>query len=305
MPTASSPVVDIAADTMLDDTLANGAMLVCSQPVTLRPAFADLRSDFVCTVLNHSNGDVTFAPGTSSSGDPLIIPPGQSAELRAFTYTGGNILFAQLAAPGQVIGLTAVGTGLNSIMLSWQPPSDDVAVTSYIVNYRITDAGSSWTSQNTAETSLTVSGLAPTTQYDFEVIATNAAGDGPPSWIVTAATAPAGNYLLTTGFFPILGSTWSSTAGGIVVNVGDNSAPVDGGHGIPAGVAFAWSLTNSVPPTTGLTDGMQFNIDAHKYWGAYLTGPGSSGNYFLWAIAKDTNGTVVQSLCWPSTFSFT
>jgi hypothetical protein len=57
-------------------------------------------------------------------------------------------------------------------------------------------------------------------------------------------------------------------------------------------------------PTSGLTPGMQFAIDAHKYWGVYFDGPGSAGDYYLWAIARDADANVVQALCWPSAFTF-
>lgn len=308
MPTVSGPVVQIAASTTLDDTLANGATLVCLQPVTLTPAFVSLASGFACTVVNLSGGDVTFAPGVTPSSSPLTIPTRQSASLRAFTYMDGSVLAAQDAVPGQVIGVTTGVTGPSSVVLSWQAPASGDAVSVYIVNYRSTSAAGAWTSQYAAGNNLTVSGLTAATQYDFEVIATNSVGDGLASSIVTATTASAAStsdYLLTTGFLPTAGSTWASTAAGIGVNAADNSAVVDGSYTVPASVAFAWSLSDTVAPTTGLVPGSQFSIDVHNYWSAYLNGPGAPGACYLWAIAKDSGGNVVQSLCWTSAFTFT
>jgi Fibronectin type III domain len=211
---------------------------------------------------------------------PLTVPAGQSAELRAFTFPG-NILFARLAAPGEVIGLTTVVTGSDSVALSWQTPGCDDEVSSYIVNYRMTSVGGAWTSQSTTETALSVSGLAAATQYDFAVIAVNSTGNEPPSRIITATTASGGDYLLTTGFLPVAGSTRSCIAGGIGVNARDNSAPVDGSHIVPASVMFAWSLSNIVAPTAGLVAATQFTNDGHNCWGVYPNGPGSPGDYYL------------------------
>ncbi len=304
MPINYDPVVEIAANTTLDDALVNGTTLVCSQPVTLRPAFVSLNNGFACTVVNNSSGTVSVALGVTPSSGPLSIPPGRSAELRASTYAGGCFLFSKLDAVGEVCSLGTGTIGPNSVAVSWQAPSSGDAVSNYLVNYRMTKVGGAWTSQSTEETSLTVSGLSSATQYDFQVVAAGATGSGPASPIVTATTACIGNYLLTTGFLPVAGSTWLSTSGGIGVNVQDNSAPVDGSHAVPASVAFAWSLDNGAMPTSGLTPGMQFAIDAHKYWGVYFDGPGSAGDYYLWAIARDADANVVQALCWPSAFTF-
>jgi hypothetical protein len=62
------------------------------------------------------------------------------------------------------------------------------AASGFLVNYRVTSVGGAWTSQSTVSNSLTVSGLAPSTQYDFEALASNAAGTGPASAIITGST---------------------------------------------------------------------------------------------------------------------
>jgi hypothetical protein len=98
--------------------------------------------------------------------------------------TGG----VALQPPGQVTGLAVGATTPSSIALTWQAPATGGAATGYTVNYRVTSVGGAWTAQSVAGTSLTVSGLAAATQYDFEVIANNAAGSGAASSVVTGTT---------------------------------------------------------------------------------------------------------------------
>jgi hypothetical protein len=198
LPTYRRPVVEIAANTTLDGTIHNGAILVCSQPVTLTPAFVNMSSGFTCSVVNVSSGNVTFGAGVITSSGTQTLPTGQAAELRAFSYTGGNVVFAGIAGggavaqpPGQVTGLAVGVTTPSSVALTWQAPGTGGSATGYTVNYRVTSTGGTWTPQSSAGTSLTVSGLAAATQYDFEVIANNAAGGGPASSVLTGTTQAA------------------------------------------------------------------------------------------------------------------
>jgi hypothetical protein len=195
LPGYRRPVVEIAVNTTLDGSLPNAAILVCSQPVTLTPAFVNLGSGFACSVINVSTGAVTFAAGITTSSGLQTLDTGLAAELRAVSYSGGTVVFASLAGagaastpPGQVTGLTAGVATSGSLALSWQVPITGGLPSGYLVNYRVTAVGGAWTSQSTVSASLTVSGLAPSTQYDFEVLASNAAGTGPASSIITGST---------------------------------------------------------------------------------------------------------------------
>jgi large repetitive protein len=60
----------------------------------------------------------------------------------------------------------------------------------FLMNYRVTSVGGAWISQSTVSNSLTLSGLAPSTQYDFELFASNMAGTGPASTIRPATRLP-------------------------------------------------------------------------------------------------------------------
>jgi hypothetical protein len=195
LPGYRRPVVEIAANTTLDGSLHNDAILVCSQPVTLTPAFVNMGSGFACSVVNVSSGSITFAAGILTSSGSQTLATGLGAELRAVSYSGGTLVFASLAGggapsapPGQVTGLIAGVATSGSVALSWQVPVTGGAASGFLVNYRVTSVGGAWTSQSTVSNSLTVSGLAPSTQYDFEVLASNAAGTGPASTIITGST---------------------------------------------------------------------------------------------------------------------
>ena len=198
LPSYRRPVVEITINTTLDGTIHNGAILVCSQPVTLTPAFVEhgqrlhlqrgQRFGRQCHLRHRHHHVNRFA---------RLLAAGQAAELRAFSYAGGNVVFAGIAGgapvqpPGQVTGLAIGVTMPSSIALSWQAPGTGGAATGYTVNYRVTSVGGAWTAQGATGTSLTVIGLAAATQYDFEVIATNAAGSGVASSIVTGTTQAA------------------------------------------------------------------------------------------------------------------
>ena len=191
----SRRVIEITTAATLDSGVHDGAILVCSQPVTLTPAFVDMGSGFTCVIVNLSCGNVTFAPGMTTSNGLRTLPTGQSAELCAFTYSGGNVVFVQmeggvtvLGAPGEVTGLTAGVTSSSSVVLSWRAPTSGCAASNYVVLYRQTSDGGSWTSLSASGTSLTVNGLAAATMYDFQVNATNVTGNGPASAIICVAT---------------------------------------------------------------------------------------------------------------------
>lgn len=93
--------------------------------------------------------------------------------------TGGG---GPVAAPGQVMFLTAGTPTDDSVPLTWAAPSSGGAPTGYTVQYRAYPGGGSWTTFGTsADTSETVTGLTANTFYEFQVIATNGAGSGPAS----------------------------------------------------------------------------------------------------------------------------
>ena len=140
LPTYKALVVEITTNTSLDTTVHNGRILVCSQPITLTPLTNNMGSGFQCQVINASAGNVTLASTFVSSNGNLFLTPWQSATLCCVTYSAGTIAFAAMPAttsgttgnaiPGQVSGLSALGTTATTITVSWQAPSSGGAVVS-------------------------------------------------------------------------------------------------------------------------------------------------------------------------------
>jgi hypothetical protein len=273
LPSYRRPVLEITINTTLDGTIHNGAILVCSQPVTLTPAFVNMGSGFTCSVVNVSGGNVTFATGiTTSSGSP-ILAASQAAELRAFSYAGGNAVFAGIAAgvpvqpPGQVTSLAVGVTMPSSVALSWQAPGTGGAPTGYTVNYRVTAVGGAWTAQGAIGTSLSVIGLAAATQYDFQVVATNAAGNGVASPLVTGTTqaaptqAPGQVTGLTATGATVSTVNLSWTAPGIGGAVASYAAQyrVTGGAGWDTAAA---GITGNSYQVTGLSPATAYDFQA-------------------------------------------
>jgi hypothetical protein len=91
------PVVEITTNTTLDGTVHNGRILVCSQPVTLTPLFANMGSGFTCSVINLSATSVAFGPGIVSSLGASVLPAGLSCTMQGVTYSGGSVIYASIS----------------------------------------------------------------------------------------------------------------------------------------------------------------------------------------------------------------
>jgi hypothetical protein len=70
-------------------------------------------------------------------------------------------------------------------------------------------------------------------------------------------------------------------------------------------VSLGWSLSNSIPPTTGLQAATFTNLDGHNQWVQWMSTPATAGNYYLWAIATNSGDTVVATWVSLSTYSVT
>lgn len=127
----------------------------------------------------------------------------------------------------------------------------------------------------------------------------NAGGNSGWSAAITAATASAGNYALSSGFQPLGGGTTIAHSSNVQGNVCDMSAPVDGSHTVPTAVYFGWSVSSTVAPTS--TAGMhqaegQFSNGGHNLWYAYtVPTPTTPGTYYLWSVATDPGGNIAAS----------
>ncbi len=160
--------------------------------------------------------------GLATNGATIKDSVGNTATFAGLSasFTGLSVNGAGGVAPGQVTGLTAGTPGTNTMPLSWNVPAGTTPFT-YTEQYSLHGANSWTPTSGISGTSYTVTGLAASTSYDFEVDATNAYGTGGFSSIVTASTAAVtgapGNTVAPavtsgTGFFSA-GNTLTTTTG--------------------------------------------------------------------------------------------
>ena len=204
-PSYKYPVVEITTSTTLDGTVHNGRILVCSQPITLTPVFANMGSGFACNVINLSGANVTFGAGIVSSSGTSVLPSGLSCMMQGVSYSGGSVIYASVSGgvtqsietiPGAVTGVVITGVSSDGASLAWVAPASGGSVTSYNVQYQASGA-TAWSTANSAVigTSYNISNLQASTTYDFVIFAANSAGSGPSSSVVTGATAAAAGVL--------------------------------------------------------------------------------------------------------------
>lgn len=93
LPIAVQRVVELTTNTVLDATAHNGAILVCSQPITLTANFANMGSGFACDIINLSSDTVTMGTGITVGSGDTSLPAQMSAHLSAMSYSGGNLVF--------------------------------------------------------------------------------------------------------------------------------------------------------------------------------------------------------------------
>ena len=136
---------------------------------------------------------MTFKALTSGLGPNInsAIPPVTAASV-------GNVLIApsqaggvyHLPPPGGPSGLNVLSVTSTTASLSWSAPPSGGLPSSYIVQVSPHGSGA-WTNVGTvpgSSTSYTVAGLSGGTPYDFQVIASNATGNGAPSAFAATTT---------------------------------------------------------------------------------------------------------------------
>jgi len=338
LPGYRRPVVELTANTTLDGSVHNNSILLCSAPLTLTPAFANMGSGFACDVLNLSGGAVTFAAGITTSTGATTLQTGLMASLRAASYSGGTIVLAAIGAantqavPGQVTGLATGTPTASTVPLTWSAPALGGVPTTYTVQFRVTGT-TPWTTASTAvaATGFTLAGLAAATAYDVQVIAVNATGSGAASSLAHATTAAApalpgqvaglatsgataGSMVLSwsvpgsggavssyTVQFRITGSTiWSTSASGIAAlttTVSGLAASTGydfqviavnaAGSGPPSAIVSATTLPALPGQVTGLSPGSVTTSSVALSWNA----PGSGGAPASYTVQFRVSGT--------------
>jgi hypothetical protein len=172
-----------------------------------------------------TGGALSIAATCEEGGAVFTLNAGSSVFTRASmipsTFPAWSGTTVVVVKPGAVTGLAA-GTPSNiSVPLSWTAPSTGTAPLTYSAMQSPHGTATYTLATTSGTTSATVTGLTPNTAYDFEVFASNSAGTGGNSNVVTATT-------LTVAVVP--------------------GAPV----GLSAGTSTATSVPLTwAPPTTG------------------------------------------------------
>ncbi len=295
IPTYKRPVLEVTVSTTLDGTVHNGRVVICSQPLTLTPAFVNMGSGFSCDVINVSGGPVIFDAGITTSTGTSSLAPGQCALLRGATYSGGSLVYASIsgsatAAPGPVTGLTVSGGSTSTFALNWVPPATGGLPTSYTVQYRPTGT-TPWSTASSAVSGATfvVTGLTPATSYDFQVFAVNGGGAGTPSNIASATTMAAAGAVSAIIWNVSPSGSYAHGSGTIGVNAHVSPAT--------AAVQFAFATSSAVPPISW-TQAAFVNTDL---WGAYVAVPTAAGTYYAWCEGTDGSAPTVSAAAFTVT----
>lgn len=134
----------------------------------------------VATVSGHRDWEATACPGGNLYSDLPRI------------RTAAKSLMAPAVPPAQPTGLAVSNVTSSTAHLSWTPSSD---ATAWRVQRKLSTA-STWSDVGTTATpSYDDGALAASTSYDWQVIATSAAGESVPSSVVGATTPAVPSYV--------------------------------------------------------------------------------------------------------------
>ncbi|AKK71544.1 endonuclease I [Chryseobacterium gallinarum] len=134
--------------------------------------------------INRNNASYTY----QGNRNPFIDNPGY-----VNLIWGSQQPSNDTQAPTAATALHVTGKTSSSISLSWTAATDNVGVTSYAVYMN----GSLKTTVSSP--SATISGLAPSTTYNFYVVAKDAAGNSSPNSSAVSATTDSGTTIPSTG----------------------------------------------------------------------------------------------------------
>ncbi len=267
IPTYFMSVIELTGNTTLDGSVHNGKIIICSQPITVT-AGATMGSGFTCTVINASSGNCTLSGFITSSGNGTLAT-GQSAVVSVASYSGGTLYYAMIAggastpppAPGLPTNLQVTATTASAVSLSWNVPGTGGSPSGYTIQYQVSGA-SSWTDASASGTTTTITGLSPSTTYNFEIEAYNAGGNSGFTAAVQGTTAAG-----TTPGVPTNFSAGSPTSSSVALSW---TAPSVGGTGATYNVQYqigsgAWTQISGISGTsytvTGLTASTTYNFE--------------------------------------------
>ncbi|RRB09587.1 fibronectin type III domain-containing protein, partial [Larkinella knui] len=186
---------------------------------------------------------------------------------RSFSVTNATPPPPDTQPPTPPSALTATNITATSLQLTWNPATDNVAVTGYDV-YR---NGTKINPSLVTNTTYPVTGLAPATAYAFLVVARDAAANASANSNTanaTTLTAPVGNQP------PVAPNPLALNAATVNVSYNSNALPA---FTDPEGDALTYSLTGLPAPLT-------FNPATRVVSGT----PTASGTFSLTYAATDT-----------------
>ncbi len=179
------------------------------------------------------------------------------------------------------------------LTVTWAAPAADgshSAATRY--NLRTSPSGTgSWTTVNNVSSPYTVTGLDGAAAIDVAVQATNAAGPGTWSAVISATTWGA----------TVAPANWVAAltqvhGAGVTPNGGVNMVAVAAPTAV-TGAAFAWSTSPTTLTTTDLiAAGGDGQTDG---WGQWFNAPAAAGTYYLWLLAQGADG-IIGALATPA-----
>jgi hypothetical protein len=221
------------------------------------------------TVLYRISGQsswITFATGVTGTAETVTgLSPSTGYDFAVYAVnSAGNGLQSATASNATLVAIPGVPGALaagaatqTSVPMSWTAPSSGGAVTTYTVQYRVTNSGG-WTQQTgISTTSFTITGLSPGTEYDVEVAAVNAGGTSAftattnTTTLIASPGAPTG---LTTG--SSTAPTSSTATQALSWNAGSGGAPAT--YNVRYGVhgANAWTTVSGITGTSTTVTGL-------------------------------------------------
>jgi hypothetical protein len=240
----------IITNGVFDATKANGGIITACGSYGTQTDCTNVNSN---TLVNNSTSSPFVASGTQK-WDFTNVWQVQAASLPTLRST-----IISPEAPTAATSSNPTGTGAT---ISWTAPAVNggAAVSSYVINYR-KQGVTAWTQVNigSIDTSYTLSGLATSTNYQFEVAAVNSAGQGLVSDTGTFTTASTNYYTLT--YAAGAGGALSGSSSQIVAS-GLNGSAVTA---VPnAGYHFVnWSDASTTNPRTDYNITMATSVTAN------------------------------------------
>jgi outer membrane protein OmpA-like peptidoglycan-associated protein len=202
------------------------------------------------------------------------------------SWQGSDALACDLAPePPQNVGAVAVSAGAGSnqgnYTISWTAPAFDGGTP--ITGYTVTGLPGGATCTTTTALTCDIDGLPDTSNFTFNVVATNAVGDSSP-----ATTAPAG----------LVAGPAVSTAPPIVsgaLTVGDTMSSTTGSWAVDqASFTYQWYSCTDIPITTPAVDTNCTAVGTNS--ATYVTQPTDGGNYIADVVSDlGTDGSTTSA----------